>query len=193
MLNEGVGYTLWKENAVANKGKGSKLYHQITSFVEFLSKLPSCTVMLGGEGCYGDEFGVMIRDLRLLFDATNIFGYTGSSVLKKLAKKTLKDWHCYDTTMNKRRVLTMMMAWAEFFNVIKNVDLPRANIFHNKEMEITRQFQEFHFPLEYLQEDLQMMQDIALGKCIEAENKLNLLKWEKVNAGIALNRKIALP
>ena len=61
-----------------------------------------------------------------VFDDTNVFGYTGSPVLKKLQKESQTAWHCNDTVANRKAVLLMTLKWAEAYNFIKNVVTPRG-------------------------------------------------------------------
>ena len=75
LLNE-PGYDRWETHAKAGKKyadgsfRGSPIYHDFKNFITTLSALPHVTVLLGGEGCYGDNYGVMNRELRQLLDKT---------------------------------------------------------------------------------------------------------------------------
>ena len=74
----------------------------VNKIISYVSKFPHCTMMLGGEGCYADTLGLIIRDLRLLLHETNIFGYTGSPVMKKLSKESDHAFLMFDNDANKK-------------------------------------------------------------------------------------------
>ena len=64
LLNE-TGYDRWETHANAGKKyadgtyKGFQIHNDFKSFITTLSALPHCTVLLGGEGCYADNYGIM--------------------------------------------------------------------------------------------------------------------------------------
>ena len=131
LLNE-TGHDRWETHANAGGKyadgtfKGYRIHCDMKAFITTLSTLPHVAVLLGGEGCYGDNYGVMNGEIRQLLDQTNAFGYTGSPVLKQLQKSSEVAWHCKDTAWNKRTVLKMCMAWAEAHNLVRREAVYRS-------------------------------------------------------------------
>ena len=56
-LNDGCSYSGWEAHA-EDKKKGPKFIDPLKDFLTYINKLPSCTLLYGGEGCYGDDLSL---------------------------------------------------------------------------------------------------------------------------------------
>ena len=116
-----------------------------------------------------------------MFDSTNIFGYTGSPVLKKLQKRSQDDWHCYDAVSNKKAVLMMTMTWAETFNFIKNVNMQRGCLPEPEDV-LNGWTDALSLSVVDVNRMSQKMRDIDEGRCAKVENRFRIDAFDKEHA-----------